>query len=136
AGASFLQRARALIAEAEDIARSTSSMAGEVFGTVRLGLTVSAAYPLAAPILRDATKAYPRIRFVIVEALSSKLMDLVRDEGLDLALSFSPDFTEGVRGETLATEHFYLCTAPGHPLAGDESIEAESFLHLPLLLPP
>lgn len=136
AGARFLQRARALMAEADDLARSTRSMAGEVFGTVRLGLTVSAAYPLAAPILGETAKAYPRIRFVIVEALSSKLMDLVRHEELDLALSFSPAFTEGVRGETLATERFYLCTAPGHPLAGEGAIGAESFLHLPLLLPP
>ncbi|WP_397473995.1 LysR family transcriptional regulator [Pusillimonas sp.] len=136
AGARFLQRARALMAESEDLARTTRSMAGEVFGTVRLGLTVSAAYPLAAPILGETVKAYPRISFVIVEALSSKLMDRVRHEELDLALSFSPAFTEGVRGETLATERFYLCTAPGHPLAADEPIGAESFLHLPLLLPP
>ena len=136
AGARFLQRARALVAEADDLARTTTSMAEEVAGTVRLGLTVSAAYPLAAPILGETAKAYPRISFVIVEALSSKLMDRVRHEELDLALSFSPAFTEGVRGETLATERFYFCTALGHPLAGDEPIGAESFLHLPLLLPP
>jgi len=135
AGTRFLQRARALVAEAEDLARSTRSMAEEVFGTIRLGLTVSASHPLAAPILGETVKMFPRIRFVLVEALSSKLTDMVRHEELDLALSFSPLFVDGVRGETLVTERFYLCTACDHVLAGEDPIGADSFLHLPLLLP-
>jgi len=135
-GTQFLHRARTLVAEADDLARITRSMSEEVFGTVRLGLTVSAANPLAAPILGEAAKTYPRIRFVIVEALSSRLMDRIRREELDLALSFSPTFAEGVRGDILALERFYFCTAPNHPLAGADEIDAKSFFHLPLLLPP
>src|SRR5690606_29158035 len=107
-----------------------------VLGTVRLGLTVSAAYPLATLILAETAKSCPRIRFVIIEALSGKLTGMVRREELDLALAFSPAFTEGVRGEPLAMERFYFCTTPGHPLARGGPIRADSFLHLPLLLPP
>ena len=135
-GLEFAERARDIIARSEDAVQSVRDQAADPFGQVRIGMTVSAAAPLAAEIVCETAERYPRIEFLITEALSHDLIRLMADDHLDMALAYIGDFPEGMRGETVAQEDFHLCVPAGHPLGRRDRVTMSEVLRHPLLMPP
>ena len=135
-GEMFIDLARDIIARVDSASRTIRDRSAEPFGEVRIGMTVSAAAPLAAPLVRAAEARFPRIRLSVTEALSHYLIELLEDDHLDLALAFIGDYPDGMRGEHLAEEDFHLCIPHDHPLAGAASVTMDEVLDFPLLLPP
>lgn len=135
-GADFLPQAQKIVADLDALTHRMRAQSGEVFGTVRLGMTVSAALPLAARLLKVTAAQFPRINFRIIEALSSTLSDMTLRDELDLAVVTMGDFTGGLRGVVLASESFYLCANPGHALMREGALWMTEILDHPLMLPP
>ena len=135
-GTEFAELARDIVARAEAAVRSVQDQAAQPFGQVRIGMTVSAAAPLAAAMVRATAERFPKIEFLITESLSHYLLDMLMSDDLDLSLAYIGDFPEGLRGETLAQEDFHLCVPAGHALADRETIAMREVLAHPLLLPP
>lgn len=135
-GETFIGLARDIIGRVDEALRIMHDQSAEPFGEVRIGMTVSAAAPLAAPLVRAVTAQYPRIKLSITEALSHYLIELLDDDHIDLALAFIGDFPDGIRGERLSQEDFHLCVPIGHPLAARRSVPLAEVLRHPLLMPP
>jgi LysR family hydrogen peroxide-inducible transcriptional activator len=117
AGAALLERARALIAAADDLADAARGAGDPLAGRLRLGVipTISPyLLPAAAPAIRAA---YPRLRLEWLEEKTEVLVARLRAGALDGALlALEADLGE-VEHEPVAEDPFVLAAPRGHPLA-------------------
>ena len=72
-----------------------------------------------------------RIRFQIMESSAQELMDLVRQEKLDMAIVDSTNRDRSLHFRKLCRRNFYAALPREHPLAGEESLQPQQLLGLP-----
>ncbi|MBW6525748.1 LysR family transcriptional regulator [Sphingomonas sp. RHCKR7] len=122
AGASFLDRVRAvprLVADAVEEARRAAR--GEI-GSLRLGFTGSAAFNQRVPAaIRTFRRAFPAVELTLREANSNALVDWLREGALDLAF---------LRPEGIARDGLTL-----HPIAAEPLIAALAASRMPHAAP-
>lgn len=135
-GLILIDLARDILDRVDNATRTIRNQSSEPQGELRLGMTVSAAAPLAAGLVRETLAAYPRIALSITEALSPYLVELLDQDHVDLALTYLDQYPDGVRGEDLIDEDFHFCAPMGHPLAGQSEVKLRDLLTEDLLLPP
>ncbi|MWD30192.1 LysR family transcriptional regulator [Aquicoccus sp. SCR17] len=136
AGVTLLDEAQDILRHLDDARRLIRDQAEAPSGLVRIGLTLSASYPLAVPLVERLGRDFPRIRLSLVEALSDDLVRDVARDRVNLALTHCGAYPDGVRGEALAEEDYHLCVAADHPLAGRGSIALAEVLEQRMCLPP
>ncbi|NUP77229.1 MAG: LysR family transcriptional regulator, partial [Nonomuraea sp.] len=123
AGKAALEHARAALAAAEAVGQAV----GEVTGLIRGGLTVGMVLGCTVTPLFDALaafhEAHPGVEISLQEDNSDRLIEGVRDGGLDLALVGTANATpEGLEALTIVSERLVAAVPPGHPLAGRRRI--------------
>jgi DNA-binding transcriptional LysR family regulator len=89
-GAALLPRARAALAAVEDGRRAVAEVAGLHVGEVRLGAGATATTYRLPPLLAQFRRKYPEVRFLVREAYTSQLEEMLRDGELDLAITSAP----------------------------------------------
>ena len=89
---------------------------------VRLGLVSGALEGLVAKEITDYTKQNPRIRFRVTEGSADQLMDLVREEKLDMALVDTTNRDRSLHFRKLCQQSFYVALPVEHPFATMESL--------------
>jgi LysR family transcriptional regulator, hydrogen peroxide-inducible genes activator len=115
-GAALLERARSLLAGADDLLEAARGSGDPLAGSLRLGIipTVSPyLLPAAAPALR---KAFPRLRVEWLEERTADLVAQLRAGALDGALVALEAELGEVEQEPVAVDPFLLATPAGHPL--------------------
>jgi DNA-binding transcriptional LysR family regulator len=100
AGEQLLQKSRRLIALNDDI--WSEMTAGEITGTVRLGLPYDLVTACVTPVMKDFAAAHPRVEITLTCAASPELISALAKGELDLALAEEP--VGASRGETLRIE--------------------------------
>jgi len=117
AGSSLVERARALLRDADDLVSTSQQFADPLAGTLRIGLipTISPyLLPDAAPVLR---KQFPRLSLVYREEKTSVLVDKLEQGELDAAvLALEANLGE-LAHETIAEDPFMLAVATSHRFA-------------------
>ena len=89
---------------------------------VRLGLVSGALDSLVAQEIINYTKQNPRIRFQLTESSADQLMDLVREEKLDMALIDTTNRDRSLHFRKLCQQSFYVALPINHPFANKESL--------------
>lgn len=119
AGAVFLAGVRDIPAAAAEAARLARRAAAGETGTLRLGLTGTAALtPIVPACMRAFRRAYPEVEFVIEEANSIALLSAIADGRLDAAmLRPSASDPEEIAEEHMAKEPLVAALPAAHPLA-------------------
>lgn len=135
-GTNFLARAKDILERCDEAERAIRDESSEPSGKVRVGLTLSASIPMAVPLVEACNRAFPKIRLVIVEALSHDLLARIADDRIDLAVTYSGALPDGVRGEPLADEDYHFCAAIDHPLAEQPFVDLGDVLDQRMCLPP
>ena len=79
-------------------------------------------------------RANSRIRFRITESSAEELMDLVRQEKLDMAIVDSTDRDRSLHFRKLNQRSLYAALPPGHPLADRESLDPAEIVHEPQIV--
>ena len=98
---------------------------------IRMGVVSGTLGGFLAEEIVKYTAENPRIRFNLTESSSENLMDLVRQEKLDMAIVDSSDRDRSLHFRKLY-ERGYLVALPGnHPLANRESIEPREVVQEP-----
>lgn len=119
AGRSFLEDARAILAQAQAAAgRARRAALGE-HGRLRVGMINSAPFhPLILRILREYRERYPAVSMTLEEASTPELAERIRAQALDLAF-VRPllDEAPGLSSEHLFDESLVLALPQHHPLA-------------------
>ena len=84
---------------------------------IRLGIISGTLGGTAARLIADYTKTNDRIRFRLTESSAEDLMDLVRQEKLDMAIVDTTDRDRSLHFRKLCQRSFYAALPANHPLA-------------------
>jgi len=119
AGRSFLEDARAILAQAQAAAGRARRAAQGEHGRVRVGMINSAPFhPLILRILREYRDRHPAVSMTLEESTTPDLAERIRAQTLDVAF-VRPllDETPGLACEHLFDEPLVLALPQRHPLA-------------------
>lgn len=125
AGEAFLPAACQALEAAERARAQVAAAVGEVRGTLTVGSIPTVAAVDLPAVLGDYRLRYPQVRISLRAGSSERLVEQVRDGGLDAAfLGTQPGFRpQGVREKELAHGQHVAVLAPGHPLATRHEVD-------------
>jgi len=107
-GAEVAERARGLIAQAEDMVELAAGAAEPMTGTLRLGVIPTIAPFLLPNVLPGLRAHYPKLKLVLREDLTANLLARLGAAQLDLALIALPFDTDGLLVTKLFDDEFWL----------------------------
>ncbi len=89
---------------------------------IRLGLVSGALDSLVAQEITNCTRQNPRMRFQLTESSADTLMDMVRQEKLDMALVDTTNRDRSLHFRKLCQQNFYVALPANHPYASSKSL--------------
>ncbi|KNB51061.1 LysR family transcriptional regulator [Streptomyces caatingaensis] len=125
AGEAFLPAARQALEAAERARAEVAAATGEIRGRLAVGsIPTLTAVDLPA-VLQDYRRRYPRVRISLRAVSSERMVEQVRDGGLDAGfLGVPPGFRpQGVRDRALAHGRHVAVVGPDHPLAREREVD-------------
>ena len=134
AGREAADRARAIVAEIDQMKEAARRSRDPEAGTVRLGIFPTLGpylLPHVVPLVRGR---FPKLELLLVEEKSDVLLDRLRDGKLDAALLALPLADEQLQTEFLFEEPFVLAMPDNHELAGTGPMQMDDLADHRLLL--
>ena len=101
---------------------------------IRMGVVSGTLEGLVAKEIAQYARDNQRIRFHLTESSAENLMDLVRQEKLDMAIVDSTDRDRSLHFRKLNQRDFYVALPEDHPLADSECIDPNSVVHEPQIV--
>ena len=98
---------------------------------IRMGVVSGTLNGLVARKIAEYSTANKRIRFHLTESSAENLMDLVRQEKLDMAIVDSTDRDRSLHFRKLTERDFFVALPEDHPLVDKEIIEPQQVVHEP-----
>ena len=98
---------------------------------VKLGLVSGSVNKTVAQEITEYTRQNPRVRFQITEGSSVELMDMVRQEKLDMALVDTTNRDRSLHFRKLCLQNFYVALPKDHPLSSRSSLMYQDLRNLP-----
>ena len=101
---------------------------------IRMGFVSGTLDGIAAKAIADYSRQNPRIRFHMTESSAENLMDMVRQEKLDMAIVDSTDRDRSLHFRKLSQRDLFAAMPMSHPLANREFVEPEEIVHEPQIV--
>ena len=98
---------------------------------IRMGVVSGTLDGILAREMAKYTQNNSRIRFHMTESSSEQLMDLVRQEKLDMAIVDSSDRDRSLHFRKLCQRNFFVAMPATHPLAGRSVIDPQEVVSEP-----
>jgi DNA-binding transcriptional LysR family regulator len=138
AGSAVLPFARAALDAVASARLAIDELAGLVRGQVTVGMVSGCALPVLAELLAGFHQQYPGVAITLTEDNSDRLVEMLGDGRLDLALIGSAGEPENQEISTvvLIDEELVAAAAPGHPLASRETVTVQALRDVPLVSLP
>lgn len=138
AGSAVLPFARAALDAVANARLAVDELAGLVRGQVTVGMVSGCALPVLAELLASFHKQYPGVAISLTEDNSDRLVEMLKDGRLDLALigSAGTEGSTGISTAVLIDEELVAAVPPGHPLASRETITVAALRDVPLVCLP
>jgi LysR family hydrogen peroxide-inducible transcriptional activator len=122
AGEATVERARALLAAAEDLTDLAQVAAIPMQGQIRMGIIPTIA-PFLLPQLIPALHAdYPKLTIALREDLTEHLLERIRSRRLDMAIIALPYAVDGLLSQELFSDEFWLVGHQGDPALANKRI--------------
>ena len=96
---------------------------------IRIGIVSGTLEGLVARQIAEYAQQNDRIRFQITESAAQELMDMVRQEKLDMAIVDTTNRDRTLHFRKLCQRNFYVALPKSHPLANQPSLQPQH-LHL------
>jgi DNA-binding transcriptional LysR family regulator len=136
-GAAVLPFARAALDALDGARLAVDQLAGLVHGQVAVGMVSGCALPSLAELLADFHGRYPGVTIALAEDGSDRLLELLRDGTLDLALiGAAGPATEGVETAVVVDDGLVAAVRPEDPLAAQRSVTVADLRDQPLVSLP
>jgi DNA-binding transcriptional LysR family regulator len=136
-GAAVLPFARAALDALDGARLAVDQLAGLVRGQVSVGMVSGCALPALAELLADFHGRYPGVAITLTEDGSDRLVELLRDGKLDLALiGAAGPATEGMETAVILDDALVAAVRPTDPLAAKRSITVADLRDQPLVSLP
>ena len=98
---------------------------------IHMGFVSGTLDGLVAEKIAEYTNQNRRVRFHLTESAAGNLMDMVRQEKLDMAIVDSTDRDRSLHFRKLRQRNFCVAFPETHPLANEEFIEPHQVVHEP-----
>jgi len=136
-GTAVLPFARAALDAVANARLAVDELAGLVRGQVKVGMVSGCALPMLAELLASFHTVYPGVSIALTEDNSDRLVELLREGQLDLALigTAGPP-TPGIQAVVIIDEELVAVCDTGHPLAASESVTVGELRDVPLVSLP
>lgn len=134
-GLRVVQRARELLASAEDLADEAQGLADTLGGLLRLGAIPTIAPFLLPALLKDLRASLPELRVALREDTTANLLDRLRAGQLDVALIALPVDVDGLNVQPLFDDELWVVgPVDDAVLCADGTCVADTFAERLLLL--
>lgn len=134
AGEVVLERARRVMAEAEDLVIAAQAAGEPLTGPFKLGVIPTIA-PFLLPRVLPALRAlHPKLEVFLREDLTDRLFDALRERRLDAALVALPYEAPMIETKAIWSDEFLFACPPDHRLAGAGKLSPSDLADEPLLL--
>ena len=127
----LLQRS---LQDLDTIVADTHAQGAGNLGTVRIASLPSFAASLLPGVILACRRRNPRIAFVVRDAVASRVMQLVRDEEVDIGITGGPLDDAGFESLHAVQDRLCLVYPARHPVGRRRSIRARDIARLPLVL--
>jgi LysR family cyn operon transcriptional activator len=135
-GLVFQEHARAILRELEDFLQELNRDAGQVRGTLHLGVIPVLNVPLVPQLIGLFAASHPGIS-VTVEEISSTEIETALEEGrMDVGLGFVTRHSPNLRYERLCRDNFAVIVSATHPWAKRREIPFSELHQQPLVQLP
>ncbi|WP_297834957.1 LysR substrate-binding domain-containing protein [Thermomonas sp.] len=134
AGKDAAQRARRILAEAEELKEAARRGANPEAGRLRLGAFPTLAPYLLPHVVPELHAKFPKLELLLTEEKSDLLLHRLRDGQLDAALLALPIHDDSLHAQFLFEEPFLLAAPADHPLAHRKTLDTSDLNHTSLLL--
>ena len=101
---------------------------------IRMGYVSGTLEGSVAKKIAEYCQKNTRARFHLTESSAEILMDMVRQEKLDMAIVDSTDRDRSLHFRKLNQRDFFVAVPVSHPLASRESIEPQEIIHEPQIV--
>jgi len=116
-GRQVLQKARPLLAAADELVHAARMSQGRVVGELRLGAADSVVLSRAPVVLKRFQRRHPHVRVHVRTGVSPDILSWVRDGSVDAGLCMLPDMHPGLTLLPLWDDSFVAIVPPKHRLA-------------------
>ena len=101
---------------------------------IRMGVVSGTLDGLVARKIAEYSRKNSRIRFHLTESSAENLMDMVRQEKLDMAIVDSTDRDRSLHFRMLSQRDFYVALPAAHPLADLDLIDPQDVVREPQIV--
>ena len=133
-GHTIVERAKALLTQADAIRELAKVARNPLSGEVRLGVFPTLAPYLLPSIMPRIKTMFPHINLLLIEEKTPQILKLLHEGKLDCALVALPTGEDSLIGMPLFIEPFYLAVPQGHALAKRKTVCAGDLTPYTLLL--
>ncbi|MBV9246446.1 MAG: LysR family transcriptional regulator [Methylobacteriaceae bacterium] len=134
AGERFLQAAKALLLQAEELHNVADEVASAVGGPLQFGSFRTLSPLLVPDLCRGFLDRYPRVKLSATEGDEQSLLLSLRRAEISLALTYQLNVTPDIEFEPLAQLPTYILLPSGHPLASRRAIALAELAEEPFIL--
>jgi DNA-binding transcriptional LysR family regulator len=136
-GAAVLPFARAALRAVSNVRLAVDQLSGLVRGQVSVGMVSGSSIQVLPELLAEFRHRYPGVGIALSEEASDRLIELLRDGRLDLALIGSAgDAIPGLETAVVADEALVAAVSADDPLAARTSVTLADLRDLPLVSLP
>jgi LysR family transcriptional regulator, hydrogen peroxide-inducible genes activator len=122
AGAAVLDRARGIVAAAQDLVEVAHGLGEPLAGSYRLGAIPTIAPFMLPAILAPLRSKYPKLELYLREDLTARLIDALATGELDAVLIALPYDTGDLVLHELSRDEFWFVGREGDPVLRDEKV--------------
>jgi DNA-binding transcriptional LysR family regulator len=136
AGQVFLERARQILARADEAVLAAQRVGGGVSGALNLGFVGSATYDVLPAVLREFLRAAPHVDLTLSEMTVHAQIEALVEKRIDIGLLRLPAKTAGLVFRTITREPLYVALPSSHRLAHLPAVPLSALSAEPFVLYP
>jgi LysR family hydrogen peroxide-inducible transcriptional activator len=107
-GEEIIQRAKKILSELKQLKEYTKEVKGDVHGELKIGIIPTLAPYLLPLFIKSFSEAYPELRLVIRELMTSDMIDQLKNSDIDVAILAGPINERDLTELALFKEPFYV----------------------------
>jgi LysR family hydrogen peroxide-inducible transcriptional activator len=124
-GLDTVERARKIIVDFEELARSARAARQPLYGTLRMGAIPTISPFLLPRVLPGMRRAYPHLKLYLVEDMTARLIDLLQQGKLDVVLLALPYESGAIETSILFDDPLLAALPAEHPLVEQPHIDPQ-----------
>ncbi len=134
AGEQLLSQIQEPLAALDKAASAVKALGKWGHGRLRIGAPGAACQHLMPGVLRELNRKFGKLLLVIECGESARLLELVREHRVDLAISIEPDHAPELEVKPLFEDELLFAFSPDHAWADGRPLSPEDISRQPLIL--